>query len=135
MARNRRSRRQRHLRLGPPSGNGGPPKVRISPLFTREQVQEAIDDLRRQRAAVDGDIALNTNAISDLAVRKQHYHSLIAQGKFNKQSMEGSITQMDVEIRRYQDKNAALAHKQKELGRVLVMLRGRLAEMDAMFGE
>lgn len=115
------------------SGDG--PIINIEPLFTKPQILEAIDDLALKRKRVRDDVKTTKEMIDGLGARRAHYRHLIKSGKFNKVAMTQSISDMDVEIRRYQDKNAALLKQKEELTGHISMLHGKLKELETIFGE
>lgn len=79
------------------------PNIVIERLFNKEQILEAIIDCNRKITDVKGEMAETKTAINDLHERKLHYKHLIDAGKYDKASMDKSLSGMDVEIRRYRD--------------------------------
>jgi hypothetical protein len=126
------ARKKRRKEL--PGGGNGRPEVKIAPLLSKEEIEGAIADIMEKRKRVLADIADNEQIVKDLEVRQAHYQQLLDAGKYDATAMQKSMRGMDVEIRRYQDKNVALRATRSHYAGIIAMLRGKLAELQEIFG-
>ena len=106
------------------------PKVTVEALFNKTSILEAITDCNKKIGVLKGQTVELMTAISDLEQRKLHYRRLIDAGKYDKASMERSISGIDVEIRRYRDRIDTQLGKKQFILNVIQALNNRLAEVE-----
>lgn len=106
------------------------PNIVIERLFNKEQILEAIIDCNRKITDVKGEMAETKTAINDLHERKLHYKHLIDAGKYDKASMDKSLSGMDVEIRRYRDVIDKQIEVKAHYADIITGLNVKLAEVE-----
>ena len=116
--------------LKTPCTSNDAPVIKVELLFKTPAIIEAKEEIQQFIKIIKDDIRELKDVLLNLAKRKDHYIKLIDQGKYNPVAMEVSLQQMEIEVRKFNDKIDKLLAQKSHYADVIKILDLKLEEAE-----